>query len=111
MISLEYFFMALAVMAGVTYLIRAVPFVLCRKEIENKFIKSFLAYVPYAVLGAMTFPAILYSADNIFAGIAGTVAALIFAYRRKSLLTVALVACGAAFVVLSSIFLFSAAYR
>lgn len=111
MISLEYYFMALAVMAGVTYLIRALPFALCRKEIENTFIKSFLAYVPYAVLGAMTFPAILYSADAIPAGVAGTAVALVFSYRRKSLLTVALAACAAAFVVLASIFLFSAAYR
>lgn len=111
MLSLDYFFVALAVMAGVTYMIRALPFALCRKEVENQFIKSFLAYVPYAVLGAMTFPAIIYSADNIPAGLAGTVAALVFAYRRKSLLTVALVACGAAFVVLSGLFWLSAAYR
>ena len=88
------------VMAGVTYLIRAVPFTLCRKKVENRFVKSFLAYVPYAVLGAMTFPAIIYSADKIAAGVAGTVVALIMAYRRRSLLTVALAACAAAFLVL-----------
>ena len=90
-IPMHYFWMSLLVMAGVTYLIRAVPFTLCRKKVENRFVKSFLAYVPYAVLGAMTFPAIIYSADKIAAGVA---------YRRRSLLTVALAACAAAFLVL-----------
>ena len=70
-IPMHYFWMSLLVMAGVTYLIRAVPFTLCRKKVENRFVKSFLAYVPYAVLGAMTFPAIIYSADKIAAGVAG----------------------------------------
>ena len=68
-IPMHYFWMSLLVMAGVTYLIRAVPFTLCRKKVENRFVKSFLAYVPYAVLGAMTFPAIIYSADKIAAGV------------------------------------------
>lgn len=98
-IPMHYFWMSLLVMAGVTYLIRAVPFTLCRKKVENRFVKSFLAYVPYAVLGAMTFPAIIYSADKIAAGVAGTVV-VIMAYRRRSLLTVALAACAAAFLVL-----------
>lgn len=98
---MEYFWISLLVMAGVTYLIRAIPFAMCKGKVENKFIKSFLAYVPYAVLGAMTFPAILYSADQLFAGIAGTIVALLLSYQRKSLLTVALAACAAAFVVLA----------
>ena len=71
-IPMHYFWMSLLVMAGVTYLIRSVPFKLCRKKVENRFVKSFLAYVPYAVLGAMTFPAIIYSADKIAAGVAGS---------------------------------------
>lgn len=98
---MKYFWISLFVMAGVTYLIRAVPFALCKGKVENKFIKSFLAYVPYAVLGAMTFPAILYSADLLPAGIVGTLVALIASYQRKSLLAVALAACAAAFVVLA----------
>lgn len=98
--SFSGFFVYLAVMAGVTYLIRAVPFALCQGEIRNPFIQSFLAYVPYAVLAAMTFPAILYSTDELASGLAGTVVALILAYHRKSLLTVALAACAIAFVVL-----------
>lgn len=97
---MEYFWISLFVMAGVTYLIRAIPFAMCKGKVENKFIKSFLAYVPYAVLGAMTFPAILYSADHLLAGIVGTIVALLLSYQRKSLLTVALAACAAAFVVL-----------
>ncbi len=92
------FFIYILVMAGVTYLIRAIPFVLCRGKVENKFIKSFLAYVPYAVLGAMTFPAILFSTNGIISGIAGTVTGLVLAYKRKSLLVVAVAACAAAFI-------------
>ena len=98
---MEYFWISLFVMAGVTYLIRAIPFAMCKGKVENKFIKSFLAYVPYAVLGAMTFPAILYSADHLLAGSVGTIVALLLSYQRKSLLTVALAACAAAFVVLA----------
>ena len=74
------------VMAGVTYLIRMLPLVLFKKEITSPYIKSFLYYVPYACLAAMTFPAIL------------TATALIVAYRDISLLTVALFACAAVFV-------------
>ena len=92
------FFIYLAVMALVTYLVRAVPLVLCRGKIENTFIKSFLAYVPYAVLGAMTFPAIIYSTEEMIPALAGTVVGLIMAFRRKSLLFVAVSACVAVFV-------------
>lgn len=88
------------VMAGVTYLIRMLPLVLFKKEITSPFLKSFLYYVPYACLAAMTFPAILTApSSGMIAGAAGLAAALIAAYREKSLLTVALFACGAVFVV------------
>ncbi|MDY3795372.1 MAG: AzlD domain-containing protein [Agathobacter sp.] len=97
--SVGKFFTYLAVMAGVTYLIRAIPLALCRGKVKNVFIKSFLAYIPYAVLGAMTFPAIIYSTDGIASGIAGTITGLILAYRRKSLLLVAVASCAAAFAV------------
>ena len=87
------------VMAGVTYLIRALPLVLFKREITNPFIKSFLYYVPYACLAAMTFPAILTApTGGIIAGTAGLAAALLAAFREKSLLTVALCACAAVFV-------------
>lgn len=92
------FFLYLLVMAGVTYLIRALPFVLCRKKIENQFLQSFLAYVPYAVLGCMTFPAILESTASLPSAIAGAGVALILAFQRKGLLTVAAAACVTAYV-------------
>lgn len=93
------FFIYLAIMAGVTYLIRAVPFVLCQGKIKNQRIRSFLAYIPYAVLSAMTFPAIFYATDGFESACAGTVTALLLAFFGKGLLTVALGACGMAFLV------------
>ena len=87
----------IAVMAGVTYLIRMLPFVIFRKKIESKFIKDFLYYVPYAVLGAMTIPAVIYSTDNSVAAAVGTLTAVILAFKNKSLLVVAIFACVAAF--------------
>ncbi len=86
----------LLVMAGVTYLIRMVPFTLFRKEIRSPFIRSFLAYIPYAVLGAMTFPSIFYATSSLPSAIAGTVVALALAFFRRSLLIVAIGASGAA---------------
>ena len=93
------FFIYLAISAGVTYLIRMIPFVLCRGKRENQFIRSFLFYVPYAVLGAMTFPAILFATDSVISAAVGFIVALIAAYKEKSLLTVALFACAAVFIV------------
>ena len=86
-------------MAGVTYLIRMLPLVLAKKEITNTYIKSFLYYVPYACLAAMTFPAILQATDSIYSALAGFAVAIIAAYKEKSLLTVALLACAAVFIV------------
>ena len=93
------FFTYLAVMAGVTYLLRALPFVLCQKQIENVFLRSFLTYIPYAVLGAMTFPAVFYSTDSLESALAGVFAALCLAFFEKGLLTVAAGACLLAFFV------------
>ena len=86
------------VMALVTYGIRVLPLVLFKKEIKNTFLRSFLYYVPYSCLAAMTLPAILTAPDSMIAGAVGLAAALIASYREKSLLTVALVACGAVFL-------------
>ena len=77
------------VMAGVTYLIRMLPLAVFQKEIKSVFLKSFLFYVPYAVLGAMTFPVILYSTDHRISALGGMLAALLMAWKGKSLLTVA----------------------
>ena len=93
------FFLYLLVMAGVTYLIRMLPLVLIKREITNPFVKSFLYYVPYASLATMTFPAILTATESVVSGAAGFAAALLAAYKEKSLLTVAVCACAAVFVV------------
>ena len=85
----ENFFIYLLIMAGVTYLIRALPLLLVRRKITNRFIRSFLYYVPYAVLSAMTFPAILYSTGNMISAAVGAAVALALAYFKRSLLTVA----------------------
>ena len=81
------------VMAGVTYLIRMLPFVVFRKPIRNRFVRSFLYYVPYAVLGAMTFPAILYSTSHLTSAAIGLLVSVILAWFGRGLLTVAVSAC------------------
>lgn len=82
----------IAVMAGVTYLIRMIPFAAFRKQIKSRFIKSILYYLPYAVLAAMTVPAIFYSTGNIKCAVVGTVVAVVVAFFEKPLLIVALAA-------------------
>lgn len=89
----------LFVMAGVTYLIRMLPLVLIKKRITNKFLLSFLHYIPYAVLSVMTVPAIFSSTSYISSATVGFAVALILAYMEKSLLTVAAFSSLAVFVV------------
>ena len=79
-------------MALTTYLIRMLPLTIFRKPIRSRFLRSFLHYVPYACLTAMTFPAILTSTATILSGAAALMVAVILAYRGKSLLTVSLAA-------------------
>lgn len=88
----------IAVMAGVTYLIRMIPFTMFRKKIKSRFIQSVLYYIPYAVLSAMTFPSIFYSTDNSITAIIGTVVAVILAYFKLPLTVVALAACVSALI-------------
>ncbi len=80
-------------MAGVTYLIRVMPYVFMRKEVNNVFFKSFLSYVPYTVLAAMTFPAILSATGNIYSALAGLLVGIVVAFFEKGLLVVALSSC------------------
>lgn len=87
------FFPYLIVMAGVTYLIRMLPMTVFRREIKSVFVRSFLHYVPYAVLGAMTFPDVLYATGSLWTALAGLVVAVVMAWRGRSLLTVAVGAC------------------
>lgn len=91
--------LAILVMALVTYLPRMLPLAIFKKKIQNRFIKSFLAYVPYAVLAAMTFPEILYSTSHMISAAAGMLTALVLAYFNKGLLTVALSSTAVVFVV------------
>lgn len=86
------------VMAGVTYLIRMLPLTLIQKKITNVYLRSFLYYIPYACLTAMTFPAILYATESIVSAMAGFFAAVLLALKKKSLVTVALFSCTAVFV-------------
>ena len=90
---------AVLIMAVVAYLPRMLPLAIFKKKIKSRFIRSFLAYVPYAVLAAMTFPEILYSTSNMLSAAAGLLVALILSYFGRGLLTVALSSTAAVFVV------------
>lgn len=87
------------VMAFTTYLIRALPLTVFHKQIKSRFVRSFLAYVPCACLTAMTFPAIFYS-DNytVISGMVALAVALVTAFLKRSLVTVAACSCVAVFV-------------
>lgn len=90
--------LAVGIMALVTYLIRALPLALFQKQIKNRFVQSFLYYVPYAVLAAMVLPDIFYCADGPLPAIAGLITALILSWFGKPLLVVALSASGSVFL-------------
>lgn len=87
------FFIYLLIMAGSTYLIRVIPFVLIRKKINNEFINSFLYYIPYTVLTAMTFPAALFVTGHLVSAILGLIASSFLAIKGKSLTVVACTCC------------------
>ena len=87
-----------AVMAVVTYLIRAVPLALCRGQLRSRWLRDFLFYVPYAVLGAMTFPAVLSATASPLSALCGVAVGMALAWREKGLLTVAAAACAAVFL-------------
>ncbi|MBO5734070.1 MAG: AzlD domain-containing protein [Clostridia bacterium] len=92
------FYIYLIVMAGVTYLIRMLPLVLIKKKIKNKYLLSFLYYIPYAVLSAMTFPGIFYSTGSVVSAVVGTIIALLLAYLKRSMVTVAALSCAGVFL-------------
>lgn len=93
------FFIYLAVTAGVTYLVRALPLVLVKGKIKNRFVLSFLHYIPYAVLSVMTVPAIFYATGERVSAAVGFAVAVGLSLLNKSLLTVAAAACGAVLIV------------
>ena len=83
-------------MAAVTYLIRVIPFTVFRKKIRSRFVLSFLHYVPFAVLSAMTIPTIFFSTGNPVTAAVGALVALVLAYGELPLVVVALSATAAA---------------
>ncbi len=94
-----YYVLGVLVMAVATYIPRALPFALFRRPVRSRFVKSFLEYMPIAVLAAMTFPAIFESTSTPVSAICGMFVALIFSYIGWQLMPVALVSCATVFVV------------
>ena len=95
--DMKFLYLLLA-MALVTYLIRVLPLLFIKNQIKSVFVRSFLYYVPYSVLTAMTFPAVFYSTGNVVSAATGTVVALVLAYLRKPLLPVALASAATVFL-------------
>lgn len=85
-------------MAAVTYLIRVIPFAFFRKKIKSRYVNSVMHYMPFAVLAAMTFPYVFYSTGNFYTALFGTGVAIIAALCKRSMLTVAILACIAVFI-------------
>ena len=96
--SLREFFIYLLIMAGSTYLIRVIPFVLVKNQIKNRTVRSFLYYIPYAVLTAMTIPAIFLATSSPISAVVGLIVAVCLALKGKSLTVVALIACAAVYL-------------
>lgn len=96
--NLKYCLLCILVMALVTYLPRVLPITLFRGEIRSRYIRTFLDYTPYAVLGALTFPEIFYSTGNTLSSITGTAVALLLAYLKRGLVVVAVGAILAAYL-------------
>jgi len=86
-------------MAIATYAIRVLPLTLIRKEITNKYIKSFLYYVPYVTLAVMTFPAILTATQSMWSGLIALIGAILLAWKGGNLFQVAIVSCALVFIV------------
>ncbi len=85
-------------MAAVTYLIRVIPFAFFRKRIKSRYVNSVMHYMPFAVLAAMTFPYVFYSTGNFYTALVGTGVAIIAALCKRSMLTVAILACITVFI-------------
>ena len=88
----------IAVMALVSYAIRILPLTLIRKPIKNRFIQSFLYYVPYVTLAVMTFPAIVNATQSPAAGAMALVAGIAAAWLGASLFQVSVICCAVVFV-------------
>ena len=100
------FLIYLLILSGSTYLIRVIPFVAMKKSITNRYIKSFLYYIPFSVLVAMTIPSAFYATGHILSSVVGLIVGGIFAYRGKGLTVVAIISCVSAFIVECILLLF-----
>lgn len=89
---------SILVMAVVTYLIRMLPMTIFRKKIQSQFLQDFLYYIPYAVLSAMTIPAVFYATADVPSAVLATIAAILLAWKGLPLIVVALTASGTAFL-------------
>lgn len=94
----SYLFFSVAVMALVTYLIRMLPIAVFRKKIQSRFVLDFLYYVPYAVLAAMTIPAVFYSSNGLVSAAAGFLVAVVLSFFERGLLLTAVCACTGVFL-------------
>lgn len=88
----------LAIMACVTYAIRVLPLTLIRKQIKNRFLRSFLYYVPYITLAVMTFPAIVNATQSPAAGVAALIIGVIAAWMGAGLFPVSVLCCAVVFI-------------
>ena len=95
----SYIWLAILAMAGVTYCIRVLPLTLIRRKIENRFLSSFLYYVPYVTLTVMTFPAIIEATGSVWSGVAALAAGILVAYLTENLFLVSVLCCAVVFVV------------
>ena len=99
MLKTDNFLIYLILMAGVTYLVRMIPLVLIKKKIENRFVLSFLHYIPYTVLSVLTVPAIFYASSSILSAALGFLVAVTVALFERSLIEVAASACATVLIV------------
>ena len=87
-----------ALMALVTYVPRVLPVTIFRKQLKSRFIRSFLDYTPYAVLGALTFPDVFTSTGHLYSAVGGTLVAVALGYKGKSLVVVAMAAIATVYI-------------
>ncbi len=97
--SREKFLLAIFAMAGVMIAVKIIPLLFCKKKIKNVFLKSFLEYIPYAVLTSMIFPEVFHSTGSVVSASVAVVFALVLSYFGQSLVVVALSSTLVAFIV------------